>query len=292
VWNFVPKCDLTSVKVPIWSIYKRAHAQVKSARGSWEIKRTTAELAKTLSVAQNHFERAMCQCGKNAVEVKNLSLARSAFWSSSMALPQAHMGCMGKSVSPNLQTVNTRLPSQRCKQLQLVSSYLAKKQTVLEQASSSNTAQPVLLNGIATFAKQHQRPAPVAPSSSAPLQPPPLSAEPNSPFRLRVAVDVDEGGSQSGPRLTAALLSFSKLVGVQNVNDQASSMLTATYFSFFVVLGRFLHSLNQFKQEFYGVDFDISDYDVYNFAKVAPATCTLKYCFKLICPYRLSFPQL
>ncbi|GAB4815867.1 hypothetical protein N2152v2_002913 [Parachlorella kessleri] len=34
------------------------------------------------------------------------------------------------------------------------------------------------------------------------------------------------------------------------------------------VLGRFLHSLNQFCREAYGMDFDVRDYHVYDFAKV------------------------
>lgn len=34
------------------------------------------------------------------------------------------------------------------------------------------------------------------------------------------------------------------------------------------VLGRFLHSLNKFCHEEYGLEFDISDYSVYEFAKV------------------------
>ena len=34
------------------------------------------------------------------------------------------------------------------------------------------------------------------------------------------------------------------------------------------VLGRFLHSLNKFAHEEYGLEFDICDYDVYEFAKV------------------------
>ena len=37
----------------------------------------------------------------------------------------------------------------------------------------------------------------------------------------------------------------------------------------FVVLGRFLHSLNQFALEEYGLDFDLTDYHEYNFAKVS-----------------------
>ena len=35
------------------------------------------------------------------------------------------------------------------------------------------------------------------------------------------------------------------------------------------VLGRFLHSLNQFCREAYGMDFDVHDYHVYDFAKVS-----------------------
>ena len=35
------------------------------------------------------------------------------------------------------------------------------------------------------------------------------------------------------------------------------------------VLGRFLHSLNQFAFEEFGLNFDLSDYKEYNFAKVS-----------------------
>lgn len=41
------------------------------------------------------------------------------------------------------------------------------------------------------------------------------------------------------------------------------------------VLGRFLHSLNKFAHEEYGLEFDICDYDVYEFAKVRVPTCLL-----------------
>jgi len=37
------------------------------------------------------------------------------------------------------------------------------------------------------------------------------------------------------------------------------------------VLGRFLHSLNQFCREAYGMDFNVCDYHVYDFAKVGHA---------------------
>lgn len=36
----------------------------------------------------------------------------------------------------------------------------------------------------------------------------------------------------------------------------------------FLVLGRFLHKLNEFCKDEYGLDVDISDYHVYEFAKV------------------------
>ena len=38
--------------------------------------------------------------------------------------------------------------------------------------------------------------------------------------------------------------------------------------AFRAVLGRFLHSLNKFKHEVYGAEYDISDYSVYEFATV------------------------
>ena len=40
------------------------------------------------------------------------------------------------------------------------------------------------------------------------------------------------------------------------------------------MLGRFLHSLNKFCEEEYGLLFDIPDYSVYEFAKV----CMLSIC--------------
>ena len=48
------------------------------------------------------------------------------------------------------------------------------------------------------------------------------------------------------------------LAGVRTDSQRASG----------AVLGRFLHSLNKFAHEEYGLKFDICDYDVYEFAKV------------------------
>lgn len=44
--------------------------------------------------------------------------------------------------------------------------------------------------------------------------------------------------------------------------------MTADTMSAFAVLGRFLHSLNEYCEEERGLHFDISDYDEYNFHKV------------------------
>ena len=67
-----------------------------------------------------------------------------------------------------------------------------------------------------------------------------------------MAVDVDEG---AGP----AHMSFAA----------GRRSLRATVLCH-AVLGRFLHSLNKFAHEEYGLEFDICDYEVYEFAKVWP----------------------
>ena len=48
------------------------------------------------------------------------------------------------------------------------------------------------------------------------------------------------------------------------------------------MLGRFLHSLNKFCKEEYGLHFDIPDYSVYEFAKVCAAIvlCAVLCCAK------------
>ena len=52
------------------------------------------------------------------------------------------------------------------------------------------------------------------------------------------------------------------------------------------VLGRFLHSLNKFAHEEYGLEFDICDYEVYEFAKVEPWRAASCWCRCLACKRR------
>lgn len=46
-------------------------------------------------------------------------------------------------------------------------------------------------------------------------------------------------------------------------------------FSCYAVLGRFVYALNKFCKEEYGVDYKVSDYWVYEFAKVCTAPAPL-----------------
>lgn len=72
----------------------------------------------------------------------------------------------------------------------------------------------------------------------------------NGSKRLKVAVDVDEGATSG----------YLKVL-VQPLQMTNWSLTCA-------VLGRFLHSLNEYCEEEHGLHYNISDYDEYNFHKV------------------------
>lgn len=95
-------------------------------------------------------------------------------------------------------------------------------------------------------------------SSSIPAKPGALLPKISSK-RLRVAVDVDEG-ERGTETETGMVVSYSGSLNFV-VRAPAHAGLRA-------VLGRFLHSLNKFCLDEYGLEYDVSDYHVYDFAKV------------------------
>ena len=84
---------------------------------------------------------------------------------------------------------------------------------------------------------------------------------------MRVAVDVDEGVKASHPVFEHASLSSLMLLECINCHRE-TAFQTHQVSLLCAVLGRFLHSLNKFCEEEYGLHFDIPDYSVYEFAKV------------------------
>jgi hypothetical protein len=80
--------------------------------------------------------------------------------------------------------------------------------------------------------------------------------------RLRVAVDVDEGAQ------TASHGSFEVMLSTLAVSVGRSQFLNNAL-AVDAVLGRFVYALNKFCKEEYGMDYSVSDYWVYEFAKVS-----------------------
>ena len=76
--------------------------------------------------------------------------------------------------------------------------------------------------------------------------------------KLKVAVDVDEGAECYASRWSLLLFELAMLV----------MNISYSILSFFAVLGRFVHSLNEFFLDEYGLEYSVSDYNVYDFAKV------------------------
>ena len=89
-----------------------------------------------------------------------------------------------------------------------------------------------------------------------------------APGVLRVAIDVDEGEIWKREK-KAKKVSTSIRCRIEKKNSTSTST-SIKKISFFkkTVLGRFLHKLNGFCKDEYGLDVDISDYHVYEFAKV------------------------
>lgn len=94
------------------------------------------------------------------------------------------------------------------------------------------------------------------------------------------------------------LLTWMKVCALQNICP-SSSLTRSTHKHLpnshgrFAVLGRFLYALNEFCREKYGMDHSISDFHVYEFAKVRKTACTYLATFNyLSClhePYFLAF---
>lgn len=93
--------------------------------------------------------------------------------------------------------------------------------------------------------------------------------QPAAPRRLRVAVDVDEGEHMHAVMqlLTPCMPLISSCL------FRALVMRNPPCCLFAAVLGRFVYALNIFCKEAYCMDYDVSDYCVYEFAKVGQQLC-------------------
>ena len=166
----------------------------------------------------------------------------------------AQASCCSRGLRPARQLA---LPQVLAPQLQCAAGRLPERQTVQQASSALGT---VSSGAESRLLRHSEAPAELRPaylqdhSGNGAGTPAPLRHSARRRVRLRVAVDVDEG--------------VVALVELTSVPRQGEVVRGDSMMSCHAVLGRFLHSLNKFAHEEYGLEFDICDYEVYEFAKV------------------------